>query len=304
MPMLRNNAPEFKSGEPSRNGAAGGEPRVAAHRLLQPPERFGSVSTRFRITDYFRYEAILSYDEGHPLDQLEHEKIRDLDSVQAAELKVGVGEQIERKTLCQAESDVCVRRVGADAEDDGIVLFKLPEKFAEPASLRGSAGCSLTGEEKKHDVLPADEIIQADDPAILRARVEARRRAAYGQHLLLLQVGVGIGVATGIGIRSHEWPLRRAIDASCRLIPTAIPIPIVALMPGTVGLPQGTTISGVVLPCVVAREGRHGPVTLVAWYRPAGARQAGQLERGGHVDGDWCRKEGEEAVRRGQHPAV
>lgn len=302
MPMLRNNAPEFKSGEPPRNGAAGGEPGVAAHRLLQPPERFGSVSTRFRITDYFRYEAILSYDEGHPLDQLEHEKIRDLDSVQAAELKVGIGQQIERKTLCQTESDVCVRRVGTDAEDDGIVLFKLPEKFAEPASLRGSAGCSLTGEEEKHDVLPADEIIQADDPAILRARVEARRRAAYGQHLLLLQVGFGIGIGTGIGIRSHEWPLRRAIDAS--FCPIPIPTPMAALTPGTIGPPQGTTISGVVLPCVVAREGRHGPVTLVARFRPAEARQAGQLERGGHEDGDWCRKEGEEAVRRGQHPAV
>jgi hypothetical protein len=136
--------------------------------------------------DYLHYAALFLYDEGDPLDQPEHEQVCDLDPVETAELKIGIRKQVERKSLCLTEGDVCIRPVGADTEDQGIVPFEFAKQIAEPASLRGSAGRTFTGEEEKHDVLLPDEIVQADDPAILCVRGESRRRAADNQHLPLL----------------------------------------------------------------------------------------------------------------------
>ena len=60
------------------------------------------------IADHLGYAAVFSNDKGDPLYQLEHEQVRNLDAVKAAEFELWIGKQIVGKPLRLAEGDVCL----------------------------------------------------------------------------------------------------------------------------------------------------------------------------------------------------
>jgi len=128
-------------------------------------------------------DPILANQVSNPFSDLDNKQVGYVDVVHPGDLHVRIDEEVEGKLFSLSKAAVRGRTVQADSQNDRISAFKLPVKVAEPASFDGSAGSPVLGEEKQHDILLPQRVLQSDFLAILVECAEARCHGAGFEHL-------------------------------------------------------------------------------------------------------------------------
>jgi len=135
----------------------------------------------------------------------------------SADFLVGVSK--ERHIQIELRDELLMRSkiVRADAEDDGIQLFKFALQITEAVCFLCSAGCVVFGIEKDHDIL-AVEIAETGSSSVRRFKIEIRGRRTQPQAFVRHPFGRSQNACFPILYRRHHVKSRGVIAAAESLL--------------------------------------------------------------------------------------